>query len=76
MSITAFGEVVPGPLPVDQPFLHNLVTCMKAPTVALSATDGQIVPGGVQGVMCNDRRVLSELVVRVDGHEPVPVGHS
>ena len=76
LSITAPGEFVPGPLPVEQPFLHNLVTCMKAPTVALSATDGQIVPGGVQGVMCYDRRVLSELVVRVDGHEPVPVGHS
>ena len=74
--MTAPGEFVPGPLPVEQPFLHNLVTCMKAPTVALSGTDGQIVPGGVQGVMCYDRRVLSELVVRVDGYEPVPVGHS
>ena len=66
----------PGPAPVEQPFLHHLVTCMKAPTVALSGTDGQIRSGGVQGVLCYDRRVLSELVVQVDGHEPVPVGHS
>jgi N-terminal domain of (some) glycogen debranching enzymes len=70
------AEVHPRPAPVEQPFLHDLVTCMKAPTIALSGTDGQIRAGGVQGVLCYDRRVLSELVVHVDGHEPVRVGHS
>jgi hypothetical protein len=69
-------EVHPRPAPVEQPFLNDLVTCMKAPTIALSGSDGQIRSGGVQGVLCYDRRVLSELVVRVDGHEPVPVGHN
>ena len=69
-------EVHPRPAPVEQPFLHDLVTCMKAPTIVLSGTDGQIRSGGVQGVLCYDRRVLSELVVQVDGHEPVRVGHS
>ncbi|HEY8471735.1 MAG TPA: glycogen debranching N-terminal domain-containing protein [Natronosporangium sp.] len=57
------------------PFLHDLVSCLQAPTVALSGTDGQIRPGGVQGVFRHDRRVLSGLVLDVDGHEPVPVGH-
>jgi glycogen debranching enzyme len=70
------AEVHPRPAPVEQPFLHDLVTCMNAPTIALSGTDGQIRSGGVQGVLSYDRRVLSELVVRIDGHEPVPVGHS
>jgi glycogen debranching enzyme len=61
---------------VAQPFLHELVSCVCAPGVALSGADGQIRPGGVQGVIRHDRRILSELLVDVDGHEPVPVGHS
>ncbi|WP_020577859.1 glycogen debranching N-terminal domain-containing protein [Actinopolymorpha alba] len=60
---------------MEQPFLHELVSCVAAPTVALSGADGQVRPGGVQGVLHHDRRALSELVVDVDGHEPVPVGH-
>ena len=28
--------------PIPQPFLHELLTCVRAPTVALSARDGQI----------------------------------
>jgi len=70
------GESVPSPHPAEEPFLHHLVACLKAPTVALSGTDGQIRSGGVQGVLSYDRRVLSELVVLVDGNEPIPVGHS
>ncbi|WP_203433182.1 glycogen debranching N-terminal domain-containing protein [Jiangella asiatica] len=61
--------------PVRQPFLHELVSCLHAPTVALSAADGQIRPAGAQGVLCHERRVLSELRVTVDGHEPEPAGH-
>jgi hypothetical protein len=57
------------------PVLHDLVSCVHAPTVALSAPDGQIRAGGCQGLLRNDRRVLSELVVDVDGKEPLPVGH-
>jgi N-terminal domain of (some) glycogen debranching enzymes len=55
--------------------LHELVSCVQAPTVALSGSDGQIRAGGSDGVLRYDRRVLSELVVDVDGHEPVAVGH-
>jgi glycogen debranching enzyme len=61
--------------PVPQPFLHELVTCVRAPTVALSGPDGQIRPGGTQGAFRHDSRVLCELLVDVNGHEPVPVGH-
>ncbi|GAA4203853.1 amylo-alpha-1,6-glucosidase [Actinocatenispora rupis] len=59
-----------------QPFLHDLVTVLAAPTVALSGPDGQMRPGGTQGVLCADRRVLAELAVTLDGAEPDPVGYS
>jgi hypothetical protein len=59
----------------QQPYLHDLVSCVQAPTVGLSGPDGQIRRGGVQGVFRYDRRVLCELVVDVDGEEPVPIGH-
>ncbi len=59
-----------------QPFLHDLVSVLAAPTAALSGTDGQLRPGGTQGVLCADRRLLSHFTVTVDGHEPEPVGHS
>jgi len=58
---------------VDQPWLHELVTVLSAPTVALSDPSGQIRPGGAQGVMHADVRVLSEAVLDVDGAEPAPV---
>ncbi|WP_203453423.1 glycogen debranching N-terminal domain-containing protein [Jiangella aurantiaca] len=61
--------------PVPQPFLHDLVSCVKAPTVVLSGADGQIRAAGAQGLLSHDRRVLSELRVDVDGHEPEPAGH-
>jgi glycogen debranching enzyme len=38
--------------------------------------DGQIRPGGIQGVLRHDRRILSELLVDVDGREAVSVGHT
>ena len=65
----------PTPAPVPQPFLHELVICMRAPAVALSDPDGQIRPGGVQGLFHRDHRIISELVVDVDQQEPVPIGH-
>jgi glycogen debranching enzyme len=63
------------PSPIPQPYLHELVTCVHAPTVALSGVDGQIRAGGTQGAFRHDSRVLSELVVDVDGQEPVAVGY-
>jgi hypothetical protein len=48
---------------MEQPFLHELVTCVRAPSTLLSDRDGQVRPGGVQGWFRHDVRQLSELVV-------------
>jgi glycogen debranching enzyme len=58
-----------------QPLLHDLAVTLRAPTVCLSAADGQIRGSGTQGVLCADVRVLSRAVVTVDGVEPEPIGH-
>ena len=54
-----------------QPYLFHLTSCVNAPSLVLSARDGQIEAAGVQGWMCADRRFLSQLRVTVDGWEPV-----
>ena len=59
-----------------QPFLHELMTCLQAPTVALSAADGQIRPSGAQGVFAADLRVLSTAEVTVDGRLPEPISNA
>ncbi|HEY7144261.1 MAG TPA: glycogen debranching N-terminal domain-containing protein [Streptosporangiaceae bacterium] len=56
-----------------QPWLHELVTVLGAPTVALSEHSGQIRPRGAQGVLHADARVLSAVVLEVGGAEPAPV---
>ncbi|MPZ95956.1 MAG: amylo-alpha-1,6-glucosidase [Propionibacteriales bacterium] len=53
-----------------QPLLHDLVSCVRAPSLALSADDGQIRPGGVQGWLRHDRRLLTGLTVEVSGQHP------
>ncbi len=58
-----------------QPYLFDLVSCVKAPSTVLSAPDGQIVEGGVQGWLRADRRLLSRLHVTVNAHAPVGLGH-
>jgi glycogen debranching enzyme len=50
-----------------QPLLHDLITCISAPTVALSASDGQIRATGAQGVFSADIRVLSRAELDVEG---------
>jgi glycogen debranching enzyme len=57
-----------------QPYLHELVTVVAAPGVALSESDGQLTGAGATGVYLADRRVLSRLVVGVDGQQLAPVG--
>ncbi|MFC7331141.1 glycogen debranching N-terminal domain-containing protein [Marinactinospora rubrisoli] len=61
---------------VIQPYLHRLLSCVRAPSVVLAGEDGQIRPGGTQGWLRDDTRLLSMLVVDVDGIEPEPVGHA
>lgn len=56
-----------------QPLLHDLVSAVAAPSVALSGADGQIRAVGVQGVFCGDRRVLSKALLQIDGREPEPI---
>lgn len=53
-----------------QPLLHDLVTCLAAPTVALSGGDGQIRDRGAHGVLHGDVRVLSLAELTVNGEEP------
>ncbi|HEU5421511.1 MAG TPA: glycogen debranching N-terminal domain-containing protein [Streptosporangiaceae bacterium] len=56
-----------------QPWLHELVTALHAPTVVLSEPGGQIRPAGAQGVLHADTRVLSAAVLEVGQLEPDPV---
>ncbi len=53
-----------------QPLLHDLVTCLAAPAVALSGPDGQLREIGAHGVFAADMRVLSRAEVQVGGREP------
>lgn len=56
-----------------QPFLHDLLVTLQAPTQAWSGRDGQIRGSGAQGVYHGDVRMLAAAVVRVDGLEPEPL---
>ncbi len=56
-----------------QPLLHDLVTVVAAPVVALSEPGGQIRPVGAQGIFAADLRVLSRAELTVDDREPEPV---
>lgn len=60
----------------EQPFLHELVTCLSAPYVAISSPDGQLRAHGAQGYYDGDIRVLSRLEVTVDGAEAESLGHA
>lgn len=66
-------SVTTAALQQHQPFLHDLVCALSAPAFALSAPDGQIRRSGVQGYYVCDRRVLSQLIVEVNGVEPAPI---
>jgi glycogen debranching enzyme len=57
---------------LDQPWLHELITALSAPTVVLSEASGQIRAEGAQGALHADVRVLSEAVLTVGGAEPAP----
>src|SRR5665647_2047849 len=55
---------------MQQPFLHDLLVAVAAPSQAWSAADGQIRPSGAQGVYHGDVRVLSRVEVCVGDVEP------
>jgi glycogen debranching enzyme len=60
---------------VVQPHLHDHITCVNAPAVWLSPRSGQL-EGGVDGLYVSDRRVLSRLMVALDGVAPIPIAAS
>lgn len=53
-----------------QPFLHDLIPTVMAPTQVWSGPDGQVRGRGAQGVFHGDLRALSRFLVTVDGDEP------
>ncbi|GAB2845738.1 glycogen debranching N-terminal domain-containing protein [Lentzea nigeriaca] len=59
-----------------QPLLHDLAVTLRAPSVVLAGSDGQIRHRGTQGLLHGDVRVLSQALVTVDGHEPEPISHT
>ncbi|WP_091184203.1 glycogen debranching N-terminal domain-containing protein [Microlunatus flavus] len=68
---------MPQPL---QPFLHDLVGQVAAPTQVWSRTDGQVVPrpdgaADVSGLVHADVVLLSGIEVSVEGDAGVPVAH-
>jgi glycogen debranching enzyme len=58
--------------PSRQPYLHDLLACVRAPALVLADRDGQL-RGGVQGGYLADRRILSRSVLSVAGAELAPI---
>jgi hypothetical protein len=57
----------------DQPWLHDLITVLSAPTMVLSERDGQLRRSGAQGVLHAHSRVLSQAILEVNGAESAPI---
>ena len=53
-------------------FIQNATICVRAPVAVLSLPDGQL-RGGAQGYYSSDTRLISRLVLTLDGAEPEPV---
>ncbi|MGC9544858.1 glycogen debranching N-terminal domain-containing protein [Streptomyces sp. UG1] len=58
-----------------QPFLHDAVVTLHAPSLVISRADGQ-VSEGADGFYHGDRRALSQLTVAVEGITLTPVAGS
>ncbi|MFF3465058.1 amylo-alpha-1,6-glucosidase [Streptomyces sp. NPDC001984] len=70
------SDPVPVPAPASeglQPFLHDAVVTLYAPSLVVSRTDGQFA-GGADGFFHGDVRALSRLTVTADGIALAPVG--
>ena len=53
-----------------QPFMHDLSGVFAAPVQAWSEADGQIRGTEAQGIYCSDERVVSAVLLTVEGVEP------
>jgi glycogen debranching enzyme len=58
-----------------QPWLHDLVPALRAPTQVWSTPSGQIDGEGATGCFHADVRVLRRVALTVGGDPPVPIGH-
>jgi hypothetical protein len=58
----------------EQPALHDLVTVLCAPDIAIGAADGQLRGEGVHGLYRNDRRTLARLEIDVVGASLLTTG--
>lgn len=58
---------------LQQPWLHDLVAALSAPTQVWCGTDGHVRESGAQGAYHADVRVLSRAELTLDGVEPVPI---
>ncbi|MFF4550607.1 glycogen debranching N-terminal domain-containing protein [Streptomyces sp. NPDC001435] len=67
-SVTAPPSAVAG----LQPFLHDAVVTLHAPSLAISGADGQL-SGDADGFYHGDRRALSRLTVTAEGVALAPV---
>lgn len=56
----------------QQPWLHDLRVTVDGPTTAVCAEDGDLDVAGA-GIFVDDRRVVSELVLRLGGRPPTSV---
>ncbi|MEU3348940.1 glycogen debranching N-terminal domain-containing protein [Streptomyces sp. NPDC006700] len=72
----ANGSVTPPPAVTEglQPFLHDAVVTLHAPSFVISRADGAF-DGGADGFFHGDRRALSRLTVTAEGVPLAPVGH-
>lgn len=55
-----------------QPFIQDAIICTRSPTLVVSSPDGQL-RGGATGYYAADTRLMSRLLLTVDGKEPEPV---
>ena len=55
------------------PALHELSASVAAPAIVLSTADGQVRRGGACGWFVDDVRLITELVLSVDGSDLEPV---
>lgn len=70
------GPAVPDPAQRTrglEPYVGDDIVSVSAPAFMVSPRDGQLRGDGVGGVYTADRRVLSGLVLTVDGCEPEPI---
>jgi glycogen debranching enzyme len=61
--------MVASTLPVNDP----TITLVEGTSFAISATTGEIVPGGANGLFCQDVRMISSWRLLIDGVAPEPL---